>query len=528
MRVWGTQIASAAAMAALAVIVASTAAPGTALAQPSDVVREVSPADSPPAPPTGYGALPGGLRVASAERLPAGTIGVGVLSGYGYRSRLLGPDHTLGRAIGDLALAFAPLDGLAIALSFDGRYDNHSEGMTEDDSYVGDPHLLVRYASPVGAAGKLSLGGQLGVWAPGKSAPSIVGAAISFEARALLSIDLGFGVLAANAGFRIDNSAESLPHQRQDLSNADLVSLGVSDFSAVRAGASLRVPVNRRAYVALEGSTDVFVGDGALGPIVRGTGMAGVALAEWITLIGFVETARVPTVRGIAMAGDKVPLIPYEPTVTGGIGLQARFGGPEPPPPPPPPDLGPGTGQPIEVPILADVSGVVFDEAGKPVVGAKVTVKLKGKAGSNVTDGKGVYTVGRLPIGKTIDGRTELDDAAAEISVEVAGKKPATVTANLEKGSNPVPPITLDPMLPPGQLRGGVVNAGNGRPIAGATITIEPGELTITSGADGKFTVDLPPGRYKITVTARGMSQQQLDVIIEENGVAIKNIELRK
>src|SRR6185295_13491799 len=121
-------------------------------------------------------------------------------------------------------------------------------------------------------------------------------------------------------------------------------------------------------------------------------------------------------------------------------------------------------------PVLAEVSGVVFDDAGKPVVGAKVTVKLRDNVGTTVTDGKGTYTVGKLPIGKVTDGKTELDDTAAEVQVEVASKKPGATTVTLEKGVNSVPPITLDPLLPPGQLRGGVINAGNGRPIAGATV----------------------------------------------------------
>lgn len=87
-------------------------------------------------------------------------------------------------------------------------------------------------------------------------------------------------------------------------------------------------------------------------------------------------------------------------------------------------------------------------------------------------------------------------------------------------------PITLESMLPPGQLRAVIINVGTSRPVAGATVTIDPGGATATSGPDGKFTVDLPPGRYKLTVTARGLAQQQLDVNIEQNGVAIKNIEL--
>ena len=83
-------------------------------------------------------------------------------------------------------------------------------------------------------------------------------------------------------------------------------------------------------------------------------------------------------------------------------------------------------------------------------------------------------------------------------------------------------------VLPPGQLRGVILNLGNSRPVAGATVEIEPGSITATSGADGKFTVDLPPGHYKLTVTAKGLAQQQLDVTIDPNGVAIKNIDMHK
>ncbi len=101
----------------------------------------------------------------------------------------------------------------------------------------------------------------------------------------------------------------------------------------------------------------------------------------------------------------------------------------------------------------ADVTGVVFDETGKPVVGAKVTVQLKNNTGTTVTDGRGTYTVAKLPIGKTLDGKTLLDDTAAQVDVEVASKKPGTTTLTLAKGVNPAPPITLDPQLPPGQLR---------------------------------------------------------------------------
>jgi hypothetical protein len=476
-----------------------------------------------PAQRIGYGALPGGMHVAAAETLPVGTVELGLLSGFGYRPGLLAKDHTLDRAIGAIAVAYAPVASLAVALAFDGRYDKHQgfAGMT-DDGLVGDPHLLVRLAAP---SGKVSFGGQLGVWVPGKDAPSIAGSAISVDARALVSFEAGFGTLSASAGFRLDNSAKSV-EQRTRLSVEDQVSLGVSDYSAALAGASLRMPVGPRAYVVLEASADAFVGSGAPGPILRGGGLFGVALSDAVSIIGYLEGAKVPSLKYSDVAQNKITLVPYEPLITGGLGLQARFGGPK-------RDAGSDFAKnpkkdPVVVLETADVTGAVVDDAGRPVVGAEVRVKLKNNTGKAVSDDRGIYTVTRLPIGKTVDGKTELDDTGAEISAEVSNKKPGTETLILTRGSNTVPRITLDPMLPPGQLRAVIINVATSRPVPNATVTIEPGGTTATSGTDGKFTVDLPPGHYRITVTAKGLAQQQLDVNIDPNGVAIKNIDMHR
>ena len=513
--------------------VASVAAAGPALAQPAPPAAAAPPADVAATgtqdagerpPRIGYGAMPGGLHVAAAEALPQGTVEFGLLSGFGYRKGLLAADHTFDRAIGDLAIAYAPVSNLLIGLSFDGRYDKHrGPGSAADDGYVGDPHLRIRLAASLG---KVALGGQIGIWVPGKDAPSIAASATSVDARALLSIDAGIGTLTLDAGFRLDNSAKSVDDPTK-LSIEDRVSLGVSDWSAALGGAQLRIPLGDRWYAALEGSADVFVGSNAPGPILRGGGVIGVAATDAVSVIGYVEAARVPGLDYGDVMADKVVLVPYEPAVTGGLGLQARFGGK---PPAAATSRIVKNARPVPVVVVetADVTGLVVDDAGKPVVGAKITVTLKNHTGTAVSDDKGAYTIARLPIGQTVDGKTELDDTGAEIAAEVANKKPGSATLTLTRGANAAPKIALDPMLPPGQLRAVIINVATSRPIAGATVAIEPGDLTATSGPDGKFTVDLPPGHYKITVTARGLAQQQLDVNIDPNGVAIKNIDMHR
>jgi hypothetical protein len=526
---WRIRVISSSVLAGVAVTaLVQPAALAQSAAQAPEADVAAAPSDdagSRPPQRVGYGAMPGGLHVAAAETLPQGTVELGLLSGFGRRKDLLAKGHTFDRAIGELAVAYAPRSNLLVGLSLDGRYDKHQgiAGMT-DDGYVGDPHLLIRAAAPMG---RVALGGQLGVWVPGKNAPSIAASAISVDARALLSIEAGFGTVTFDAGFRLDNSASSVD-QPGKLSVEDQVSLGVSSFHAALGGASLRIPIGERWYVALEGSADVFVGSGAPGPIVRGGGIVGAAISDTVSIIAYAEGAKVPGVAyGDVAAGRPIVLVPYEPMVTGGLGLQARFGGR-------PPVATAGRVvrrvRPVSVTVVetADVTGVVVDDAGKPVVGAKITVKLKNNVGTAVSDDKGGFAISRLPIGKTIDGKTELDDTGAEISAEVANKKPSTATLTLARGANTVPRITLDPMLPPGQLRAVIINVATSRPVAGATVAIDPGEITATSGPDGKFTVDLPPGHYKITVTAKGLAQQQLDVNIDPNGVAIKNIDMHR
>jgi hypothetical protein len=135
-----------------------------------------------------------------------------------------------------------------------------------------------------------------------------------------------------------------------------------------------------------------------------------------------------------------------------------------------------------------------------------------------------------VPIGKTIDGKTTLDDAGAEVTVEVEGKKPKQKTLTLVAGANKVDTITLDPTLPPGQFKAVVRAAGTGKPLAGVTVKLDPGGASAVSDDQGNISIDVQPGTYKATaVGAGGYKDQTLEnIVIEQATVNVKQFELRK
>jgi len=370
------------------------------------------------------------------------------------------------------------------------------------------------------------LGGQLTVWVPGGNAPSIVAEATSVEARALASLRAGTGRVGFSAGFRLDNSAKSVddphlfrPHER--------VSLGISEYNAIVGSAYVVVPAGK-AFFGAEASTDWFVGGegGPPGPLLRAGVHGGLHLGQ-VSVLAFVELAKVPAIEEAELMADDFALIAYEPMITGGLALQGRFGGAG------------RAGRPshvevnavkkdVEVIEHAEIAGVVTDEAGAPIVGASVTARLKAHTATGTTGPKGEYVLSRIPIGKTVNGTTTLDDTGVELTISVADRKPVQATASLVKGRNQMATLALPPLVEPGELRAVVSDGTTGKPIAGATVEIEPGGVKSTTAADGTLSVQLAPGTYKATATAPGRKPQTLDVIVDSHGVHIKNFELRK
>jgi hypothetical protein len=98
----------------------------------------------------------------------------------------------------------------------------------------------------------------------------------------------------------------------------------------------------------------------------------------------------------------------------------------------------------------------------------------------------------------------------------------------IAQGTNTVPAIQLEAILPAGLVRVIVRAVPGGKPLAGATMSVSPGDGKATSDADGVASVEVPPGDYKITVRAAGYATQELDAKVEPGGVVIKNAELHR
>lgn len=491
------------------VLLVPTLLAASAHAQPDEVATQVHLSSGGGELPVGQSALPGGLAVADAAVLPANRFGLLGLAGFGYRDDVLASGDRLRRGVASLGLSYAPVRSFAFGLSLDGRYDSHSSG---DDGYVGDPRLFLRVAR---GGARLSYGAQLSVWVPGKEAPSFAFDATSVEARALLSAALGPATASLNLGARLDNSERSVDDPRS-LSPQDQVSLGVSAYHAAVAGARGFLPLGR-GFVSGEVALDVFLGDDAPGATVRALASAGVRIAPSVSLLGYFQLANAPDARAAMMAQQPLPLVPYETAVTFGLGLETRFGGEaqeatrsvvtaEPP-----------IEQPPAQPKRAELSGAVLDDTGAPVAGAKVELMQDGKVvATSATDARGRY---KLP---------ELAPGPATLRVAMPGKEPHETPVELVAGANAAPKVQLDPELPPGELRGNVRARAGGKPIAGAAVSVSPGGFATTTGADGSFAFEVPPGKYTITTTADGYAPQQIEAVVDQDGVTVKFINLDK
>jgi hypothetical protein len=461
------------------------------------------------------GALPGLVRLGAATRHQLGLV-LTALTGYGFRGATIAEEDRHHRAALDLGASFRPLPWLAVSGRFSGRYDKHTAtGSGKDGGWVGDPRLAARVAFPVSPA--LTLGGHLGVWIPGEDAPSATPSATSVDALALATWRAPGSrfALVGQAGYRLDRSAESAPDAAL-LSPSDHLALGVSDFDAALLGVGAALPVGRAELFA-EWSMDLLVGSGAPpaseSPMRVGGG-ARLRLSDALV-------AQLTTEVSLASAPDQGPmdpLVPVDPRFSALAGITLELGGHA-------PDTvvvaeddtvvpvvkAPRTGGAVIAVTGADGAAMAGAEVeltplgGDPAVATPVTA---------VTDADGRATFEKVPVGRARLVIKHPDHEPSEQEVDIRPGEIAAASAALERA------------LPPGQLRGNV-RSFDGKPLA-AELTVSPLGTVVKSDAHGEFTLDLPPGTYEVSIVASGYKKQTRQVVIEQDGVTILNVDLRR
>jgi hypothetical protein len=440
--------------------------------------------------------------------------------GYGYTESVLGTGDAHHRIAGALTLDERPLPWLDLALRLDGRYDAHVfPGQPTDTGMVGDPRLYVRVdqAWPSG----LRLGARAGLWLPGRDAPSLDTSALSPEILGIASYAPPSTAIAltANVGYRLDRSAHSAPDAAR-LGPGDRLALEVSAFNEVLVGAAATLG-RGPAQGFVEASADLLVGSGA--PAIRSSpiflgGGGRFALTRNIRFEAGVEVS--PSSR--PDTGPTAPLVPIPPRFAAWVGLTFRFDS-APLPPAPAPAPSPTVVAPIVIPKTELVGRVVSADGGK-LAGVRLEVTAGDSSREVAVDDNGQFTVE----GKPGDELT----VAAEAQGYLAGRATVTLTA----GNNKLD-LTLERRPPQGQIRG-LVRSLRGAPVAAdISIELETGAASSGSGAareparrraeSGRFEVDVPPGRYRVTISAAGYQTQQRKVDIEENGVTVLNVDLR-
>jgi hypothetical protein len=461
-------------------------------------------------------ALPGLVHVPVAGSVERTGAAVATTAGYGYTEGVLGRGDSHDRLFGTLSGSYAPAAWLAVALRLDGRWEHDVDPRGSTNGYVGDPRIYARVGTDL--AHGFRLGAQLGLWLPGDRPPSLILKATTLDAVALAAYapEGSRLVLAAFAGWRWDNSAASDPDAAQ-LSDTARLGLGLNDASGVLSGIGASYRLAHRFELLTDVNADWLVGSSAPStldsPIVAAIG------GRWdanergtVSLQASVEVS--PSGRPNLAAPH--PLVDVEPLVSASIGIVIRPGAPatERAPAPEPSE----TPTPSETPAPAaptstSLKGRVTATSGAPLARAHVRLTRTGEEPRAVeTDGDGRFELPDVPFG------------AATLDVEAQGYTTAHRDIGVDAASAALS-VTLDPAIPPAQIRG-LVRDFAGKPVA-ATVVIEPLGTTAAVRPDGGFEIDVKPGAYEVVITAKGYAPQHRRVTVEPQGVTLLNVDLR-
>jgi hypothetical protein len=428
----------------------------------------------------------------------------------------VGDVHGVARLGGRMAFAYSPISKLTFSADFSGRVDTFPES-ADTMNGVGEPRVTGQ--AQLFESGEWQLGAAVQVRLVGAGAPSISWESTSPAFSALVARRFGSKTkLVFNVGFELDRSAHSVSSFEQ-LSDADRVTLGISQVPTLPMGLGLATLIGRSQHELL---IEIFGRPGV------GQGAPPLFVSPWTLRAGIrphispMLTGLLAFEVGISQRGaesEATSLAPIEPRLGALFGLvwgalPERPEHPSRAPAPPAaiaPPASPVVVKPVE-PVFATLEGRAIGEAGQGVANAEVRVSAAGKwLATTATDAAGNFKFTNVPVASSY-----------EVTVEAADFDLATVVVSEgERGE-----VVLYHALPQGAIEGRVTDYA-GAPVA-AEVRIEPGGLREMADADGRFQIDLAPGKYTLIFLANGFRSEVRVVQVEDKGVFIQNLALRR
>ena len=480
----------------------------------------------------------------------------GLNAGYAFFESMDPVPGAHHRLANQVALAAAFPRYLTYVLSLESRLDAHPKDADGDDlSFVLEPRLLLRGGFELKNGAQL--GAEISLVVPGQEGRNLI-----WEASTLTGQLLGAyqrkgrpWLASVAAGFRMNQSAEAIPVDKI-LRTGDWISSGLSDFHSVIFGIGGGY-VAKVFSVLAEFSGDIQVGDGAppakQSPLRIGlTGRYAVSSLVQLSLSAEVLVSERPEVDPTA------GFVLMEPRLSVTLGALLRFGlgkqiaemkgqerslvstpvtekshktdaedtnrrvneQPASEPDGTPKDtagsedLESHSESPGAALITTTIQGRLLDDDGHAIPDATVTLTIGSNNLTAYSGEDGVYTFHDVEVG------------AATVTTIADGYETVSFQVQVSKDNPRIAPVKLEDYHTGSQLRG-LVRTFNGKPVR-ANVKVEPGGITAKTDEEGLFSLDVAPGKYKVTITAWGFKPQTVSTLVEENGVSIVNVELRK
>lgn len=474
-------------------------------------------------------ALPGLHRVPVLGSLEAPRLSTAFDAGYGYTESLGGGRHH--RASGSLALGIAPLPGLEFAMSSGLRRDWHAQDqLGSDTGTLGHGSFLARFGQRYGRA--FWLGTDLGVHFAGfdKLLDSLE--------RPSLDLRAAMGWLPANAasyagfvGYRYDRSAAST-RAPATYRMGDRVALGQSDYDAVLVGVGVLVPLSRYELFG-EVTGDLLIGKGAP-PIYQSPLRFDLALRRALSERWRVEIRTEVSLSKRPDLATETTFIPIEPRFFVGCGIRYAF------------ELGSGVRpsrharhqddlgpeqKPTDTMVIGKSPSATRAVEPTTVPTGRVVVTIVDSDGHPLSDATATVThdAGEVPL-KFQQGSTFVADSvptgrsALVIRADLMREFRQTIEVERER------PLELRVEMKAAELSGqlrGQVRAFDGTGLR-ALVRIHPGGREIHADPQGRFKLDVTPGKYSIKVSLPGYKTQQQTVKVHKSGVMVLNVDLER